>query len=107
MTGDIRIRSTRRCGCAISAAPEWTSREPGDPGVALIEIFAFMIDQLLYRLNQSPDRLYSSFLNMVGVRCRTGEVAETRVDFFLSAKPENPVRIPRGTRATVATESSE
>jgi hypothetical protein len=88
--------------------PEWTSQEPGDPGVALIEIFAFMIDQLLYRLNQIPDRLYSSFLNMVGVRCRTGEVAETRVDFFLSAKPENPIRIPRGTRiATVATENSE
>jgi hypothetical protein len=86
--------------------PEWTSTEPGDPGVALIEIFAYLADQLLYRLNQVPDRLYSSFLNMVGVHCRSAAVARTRVDFLLGAPPEHPVRIPAGTCvATVRTDS--
>jgi hypothetical protein len=87
--------------------PEWNSAEPGDPGVMLIEIFAFMIDQLIYRLNQVPDRMYSTFLNMVGVRTRPGAVAETQVDFF-AATPDQTIRIPRGTRiATQATDDAE
>jgi baseplate J-like protein len=76
--------------------PEWTSTEPGDPGVALIEIFAYLADQLVYRLNQVPDRLYSEFLNLVGVRRRTAQVATARVDFLLDA-PGQTVRIPAGT----------
>ncbi|MGH3761488.1 putative baseplate assembly protein [Actinophytocola sp.] len=84
--------------------PEWTSTEPGDPGIALIEVFAYLVDQLLYRLNQVPDRLYSEFLNMVGVNRRTATVAEARVDFMLDA-PGQTVRIPAGTPvSTVAGE---
>jgi hypothetical protein len=76
--------------------PEWTSTEPGDPGVALIEIFAYLVDQLVYRLNQVPDRLYSEFLNLVGVQRRSASVATARVDFMLDA-PGQTVRIPAGT----------
>jgi uncharacterized phage protein gp47/JayE len=81
--------------------PEWTSTEPGDPGIALIEVVAYLVDQLLYRVNQVPDRLYSSFLNMVGVRCRAATVATARVD-FLSTYGEL-VRIPVGTRISTTT----
>ncbi|MET8762628.1 putative baseplate assembly protein [Lentzea sp. NPDC004782] len=84
--------------------PEWTSTEPGDPGVALIEIFAFLTDQLIYRLNQVPDRLYSTFLNMVGVRGRPAGLASTTIDFVLAAPNEQPLHIPAGTCvATVRT----
>jgi hypothetical protein len=76
--------------------PEWTSTEPGDPGIALIEIVSYLVDQLLYRLNQVPDRLYSEFLNMVGVARRAAEVATARVDFMLDA-PGQTVRVPAGT----------
>jgi hypothetical protein len=76
--------------------PEWTSTEAGDPGVALIEIFAYLVDQLVYRLNQVPDRLYSEFLNLVGVQRRSASVATARVDFMLDA-PGQTVRIPAGT----------
>ena len=36
--------------------PEWTDHNVSDPGVTLIETFAYMVDQLLYRLNRVPDR---------------------------------------------------
>ena len=36
--------------------PEWTDHNVSDPGVTLIEAFAWMADQLLYRLNRVPDR---------------------------------------------------
>ncbi len=86
--------------------PEWTSTEPGDPGIALIEVFAYLVDQLLYRLNQVPDRLYSQFLNMVGVRCRPASVATARVDFLLDA-PGQTVRIPAGAPISTATTADE
>ena len=44
--------------------PEWTDHNVSDPGVTLIETFAYMIDQLLYRLNRVPDRLYLKFLDL-------------------------------------------
>ena len=34
--------------------PEWTDHNVSDPGVTLIEAFAYMTDQLLYRLNRVP-----------------------------------------------------
>ena len=36
--------------------PEWTDHNVSDPGVTLIEAFAYMTDQLIYRLNRVPDR---------------------------------------------------
>ena len=47
--------------------PEWTDHNVSDPGVTLIETFAFMTDELLYRLNRVPDRLYITFLDLLGV----------------------------------------
>ena len=46
--------------------PEWTNHNVSDPGVALIELFAWMSEMVLYRINQVPERLYVHFLNMVG-----------------------------------------
>jgi predicted phage baseplate assembly protein len=42
--------------------PEWTDHNVSDPGVTLIELFAWMTDQLVYRLNRVPDRVYVKFL---------------------------------------------
>ena len=49
--------------------PEWTDHNVSDPGVTLIETFAFMVDQLLYRLNRVPDRTYVKFLELMGLGC--------------------------------------
>ena len=53
--------------------PEWTDHNVSDPGVTLIEAFAQMVDQLIYRLNRVPDRNYVKFLELIGV-----ELAATR-----------------------------
>jgi hypothetical protein len=36
--------------------PEWTNSGDGDPGVTLVELFAFLGDEVLYRANQLPER---------------------------------------------------
>jgi predicted phage baseplate assembly protein len=88
--------------------PEWTDHNVSDPGVTLIETFATMVDQLLYRLNRVPDRLYVKFLDLLGVRMFPPTAARTDVTFWLSAPQPDKVKIPEGTEvATVRTETDE
>lgn len=88
--------------------PEWTDHNVSDPGVTLIELFAWMTEILLYRLNKVTDRNYVKFLDLIGVRPLPAGPAHADVSFWLSAPQPEPVVIPRGTEvATVRTESRE
>ncbi len=88
--------------------PEWTDHNVSDPGVTLIEAFAYMTDQLLYRLNRVPDRHYVRFLDLIGVRLFPPTAARAPLTFYLSAPQPDTVRIAAGTRAaTVRTETDE
>ncbi len=84
--------------------PEWTDHNVSDPGIALVELFAWMTDMLLYRLNQVPDRLYTKFLELMGITLYSAAPARTQVLFWLSGPQPEPVRIPAGTQVgTVGT----
>lgn len=77
--------------------PEWSDHNVSDPGVTLIEAFAFMTDELLYRLNRVPDKLYLSFLDLLGVELHAPSAATADVVLWLSAPRPEPVVVPRGT----------
>src|SRR5580700_8386911 len=77
--------------------PEWTDHNVSDPGVTLIETFAYMTDQLLYRLNLVPDRLYVKFLDMIGLTLLPPTPATALVTFWLTAPSVTVLTIPRGT----------
>ncbi|HTW99882.1 MAG TPA: putative baseplate assembly protein, partial [Acidimicrobiales bacterium] len=85
--------------------PEWTDHNVSDPGVTLIETFAFMVDQLTYRLNRIPDRNYVTFLELIGLKLFPPSAAQCAVTFWLSSPQEEPVIVPRGTR--VGTQRSD
>jgi predicted phage baseplate assembly protein len=88
--------------------PEWTDHNVSDPGVTLIETFAFMVDQLLYRLNRVPDRNYIKFLELFGIRLFPPVAARAPVTFWLSAPQTEVVRILTGIEvATVRTEAED
>ena len=78
--------------------PEWTDHNVSDPGVTLIETFAWMTDQLLYRLNRVPERNYVKFLELIGVRLFPPAAARTEVTFWLSAPQSDTVSVTAGTR---------
>ena len=50
--------------------PEWSDHNVSDPGVTLIETFAYMVDQLLWRLNRVPEKTYIKFLELLGLQLR-------------------------------------
>jgi predicted phage baseplate assembly protein len=88
--------------------PTWTDHNVSDPGVTLIETFATMVDQLLYRLNRVPHRLYVKFLDLIGVQLFPPTAARAEVTFRLSAPQPDTVTVPEGTEvATVRTETEE
>ena len=77
--------------------PEWTNHNVSDPGVALIELFAWMTESILFRLDQVPDRFYTKFLEFVGIEPYPPSVAHADLTFWLSAINPNPVLVPAGT----------
>jgi len=82
--------------------PEWSDHNVSDPGVTLIETFAYMVDQLGYRLNLLPDRNYVKFLELIGVQLFPPSAAEAPLTFWLGAPQGSPVLVPKG--AKVATQ---
>ena len=87
--------------------PEWTNHNVSDPGVALIELFAWMSEMVLYRLNQVPDKLYVHFLNMVGIRPFPPSTARTDLTFWLSTVLAQSVTVPAGTEVTTGSGAAE
>src|SRR6478672_5497441 len=88
--------------------PEWTDHNVSDPGVTMIELFAWMTDQVVYRLNRVPDRNYVKFLELIGVTLFPATAARTQVTFWLSAAQPDVVTIASGTQvATIRTDTSE
>lgn len=77
--------------------PEWTNFNKADPGITLLELFAWMTELVIYRLNKVPDANYLAFLNMMGIRLQPPQPARTIVKFDISDKTDL-VHIPAGTR---------
>ncbi|GHE05160.1 putative baseplate assembly protein [Streptomyces alanosinicus] len=88
-------------------APEWTDHNVSDPGVTLIETFAYIVDQLLYRLNRVPDKNYTAFLDLLGIRLFPPAAAGAEVDFWLSAPQPDTVTLPAGTEVTTGDGETE
>jgi predicted phage baseplate assembly protein len=101
LVDDAKRMVMRRC-------PEWTDHNVSDPGVTLIETFAYLTDQLLFRLNRVPDRLYLKFLDLIGLRLLPPVPASAPVTFWLSAPCTAPLTVSTGTNAaTERTETTE
>lgn len=89
LVSEARTRITRH-------SPEWTEHNVSDPGITLIELFAWFTDVLLYRINRLPDRLHLALLELIGVTPAPPRQARTRVRFMLE-QPSAGVTIPAGT----------
>jgi hypothetical protein len=48
-----------------SVAAEWTNHNPSDPGITLIELFAYVSGTLMYQLNRITDRDTAAFLSLL------------------------------------------
>lgn len=82
--------------------PEWTNHNVSDPGVALIELFAWMSEMVLFRVNQVPERLFVHFLNLAGIEPFPPSVATTDLTFWLSAPADRVISVPAATEVSTS-----
>lgn len=100
---DIVDEAKRRIA---ASCPEWTDHNVSDPGVTLVELFAWMTEMILYRMNRVPDRNYIKFLDLLGFQMQEAQPARTPVTFYLSSPQPTEVEVPGGTEvATLRTEA--
>lgn len=84
--------------------PEWTDLNESDPGITLAQLFAFMTEQLLFQVNQVPDKGLITFLRMVGAELHPATPAIADVTFENTTLWVLDPRIPidQGTRVTTS-----
>jgi hypothetical protein len=78
-------------------APEWTDYNVHDPGITFIELFAWLAEMQIYRLNRISDRNYRKFLKLMGIpSLKTARPAEA--DLTFSSDSAKTVPVPKGTK---------
>jgi predicted phage baseplate assembly protein len=89
LVNEARVRVARRC-------PEWTDHNVSDPGITLIELFSWLTETLIYRVNRIPAKLHVALLELLGMRLRPPTAARTELRFRLAGPPEEDVLIAGG-----------
>ena len=85
--------------------PEWTNHNASDPGITLLELFAWLIEVLLYRLNRVGEKNYLAFLNLVGIDLQPPQPAHTHLTFSLVPGARNFQVVPAGTSVATSYKS--
>jgi len=53
--------------------PDWTDHNASDPGITLLELFAFLLEIAIYQINRVPERTLENFALLVGIKRKNGE----------------------------------
>jgi hypothetical protein len=83
--------------------PEWTDHNPSDPGITLLELFAFLGENLLFRFNQVPEATRLEFLRLLQVPLRPAQPSRAMLELLAAA----PTLVPIGTEARAGSTSFE
>lgn len=83
-------------------APEWTDHNLSDPGITLLQLFAWLGDILIYRLNRIPERHYLKFLQLLGIELQPATPARADLTFTPASPDLTAVIVPAGTQVAAA-----
>ena len=78
--------------------PEWTNHNASDPGITLLELYAWMTEMVIYRLNKVPEKNFLTFLDLIGVRLKAPEPARVVLEFTPSEGAEGELVVRKGTQ---------
>jgi Baseplate J-like protein len=78
--------------------PEWTNFNESDPGITLVQLFAWMTELVIYRLNRVPDLNYIKFLQLLGIELTPATAASADLTFTVARPDIEAVVVPKGTQ---------
>jgi hypothetical protein len=76
-------------------APQWTDHNLHDPGITIIDLFAWLTEMTNYRLNRVPTRHKRKFLELLGFDLQPPAPAQTMLS-FAPAPATAPFVLPAG-----------
>lgn len=76
-------------------APEWTDHNVHDPGITLIELFAWLTEMQLYSLDRIGDRHYLKYLKLLGIQPQPARPAKVDVTFSLKSISDSIVTVEK------------
>ncbi len=80
--------------------PEWTNHNPSDPGVTLVELFSWMTEMVLFRLNKVPEKTYLALLDLMGLSLSSPQASRVLLTFKPTAGYEGLLDIKKGFRVS-------
>lgn len=84
--------------------PVWSDLNDSDPGITMLQVFAWLGEMLGYRMNQVPALSYLKFLQLLGVELRAAEPAQAQITFPMKATfPDAITIVPQGTQVIAET----
>jgi predicted phage baseplate assembly protein len=88
--------------------PAWTDLNDNDPGITLTQVFAWISEMLIYRMNLVPELNYYKFLQLLGIELNAAEPASAEITFPVKEKYEGAcVTVPARTRVSAETAGGE
>src|SRR6266550_1562097 len=61
--------------------PVWTDVNDNDPGITMVQVFAWLSDMMLYRMSKVPILNYIKFLELLGIELNPAEPAQAEITF--------------------------
>lgn len=77
---------------AAASGGVWTLHSPADPGVTMLELFAWLLEQRVYWMDQTPDSMTRAALKLLGEAPEPTGVA--RAVFRLQPPGDDPLTVP-------------
>ena len=80
--------------------PAWNDLNDSDPGVTLTQVFAWLSEMMLYRMQRVPELHYVKFLELLGVELQAAQPALAQVSFALAAGTAASAIVPPRTQVS-------
>ncbi len=83
--------------------PEWTDLNESDPGITLVQLFAWLSEMIIWRLNRVPEKNFIKFLELIGIEPAAPSPAQVELTFKLTTKKLTEAKpIPQGTQVALS-----
>src|SRR5262245_19259391 len=83
-------------------APDWTDHNVHDPGITLMELFAWIAEMDVYELDRVTDLHKRKFLELVGIKPRPSHPSHTVLSFSLKDGAVSAVSLEAGVEFSTA-----
>jgi predicted phage baseplate assembly protein len=100
LVAEIRARVSRY---TPEWKPAWNDLNDSDPGITLAQVFAWLGEMLLYRMNQVPQLNYLKFLELIGIELDPARAARADISFAVAPDwTEDTVDVPERTQVSAS-----